>query len=278
MNYRRPSRGYDFHGRNVAWDAIGDGPPLVVVHGTPWSSYNLRHVISALARSHRVYYHDMPGYGVSDKKAGDVSLGAQNEVLSELLDHWRIDEPVAVGHDIGGATLLRTRLLNGRRFSSLILIDAVAIRPWGSSFFRHVQRFEEAFTGLPAYVHEAIVRRYVETAATRPIRPEVLSETVSAWIGPEAQAAFYRQMAHASEDHTDEVEPRYAEIGEPALVLWGEDDTWLPVERGAALAAALGNGRFATIPGTGHLVIEEKPAALVRAIDGFLRAVKREHP
>jgi pimeloyl-ACP methyl ester carboxylesterase len=64
-----------FNGRTVRYGAIGHGPPVVVVHGTPWSSFNLRHIINALSRDFTVYYYDLIGYGQSDKSPGDVSLG-----------------------------------------------------------------------------------------------------------------------------------------------------------------------------------------------------------
>lgn len=270
MSYHSPSRAYEFQGRTVAWDAIGSGPPLIVVHGTPWSSYNLRHLISALARSHRVYYYDLLGYGRSDKSPGDVSLGIQNQILDALLDHWGIAEPIAVGHDFGGAVLLRTRLLNERRYSRLVLIDAVAVRPWGSSFFRQVREHEAAFAGVPAYMHEAMVRAYIKTAAHAEIDPAVLEETIRPWTGADGQSAFYRQIAQATQAHTDEVQDRYGEISEPTLVLWGEEDEWIPRARGEELAGLLPNAAFHPIPRTGHLVIEERPDELVAHIERFL--------
>lgn len=82
-----------FDGRTVRYGVSGHGPPVVVVHGTPWSSFNLRHIINALSREFTVYYYDLIGYGQSDKSPGDVSLGIQNQVLDRLLDHWQLDNP-----------------------------------------------------------------------------------------------------------------------------------------------------------------------------------------
>src|SRR3712207_9432286 len=93
-----------------------------------------------LAEANTVYAFDLPGYGSSEKRAGqDVSLAAQGRVLSELLDHWGLDKPAVVGHDIGGAITLRAHLLEGRDFRAIALIDAVALSPWGSPFYRLVQ-------------------------------------------------------------------------------------------------------------------------------------------
>lgn len=90
----------------VRWDVYGDehADPVVLLHGTPFSSYVWRGVARALATNHRVYVWDMPGYGTSEMSDGqDVSLAAQGRVFTELLTHWGLDEPSVAAHDFGGA-------------------------------------------------------------------------------------------------------------------------------------------------------------------------------
>ena len=261
---------FDFEGRSVRYGACGNGPPVVVVHGTPWSSYNLRHLIVPLSDRFTVYFHDMVGYGLSDKAPGDVSLGIQNRLLCRLIDHWGLERPAAVGHDFGGATVLRAHLLDERDFDRIVLIDPVAVSPWGSPFFRHVREHEAAFAGVPAYIHEAIVRAYVKTAAFRPLDPAVLDHIVHPWTGPEGQAAFYRQIAQAHSDFTDEVQPQYGRICRRVMILWGREDEWVPIDRGARLHDMISGSRFHAIPQAGHLVIEERPDLLLGLIRPFL--------
>jgi pimeloyl-ACP methyl ester carboxylesterase len=255
----------------VRYGVRGDGPPVVLVHGTPWSSFNLRHIIQALSEDFTVYYYDLLGYGQSDKTSGDVSLGIQNQVLSGLLDHWQIRQPVIIGHDFGGATLLRTHLLNKCNFDKIVLIDPVAVSPWGSPFFRHVREHETAFAGVPDYIHEAIVRAYVKTAAFKPIDDATLDMIVAPWTDENGKSAFYRQIAQANSAHTDDVQPLYTQITSPTLILWGSEDTWIPLERGEALHDMIPGSTFRVIPDAGHLVIEEKPDQLIREIRSFLK-------
>ncbi|HET7521818.1 MAG TPA: alpha/beta fold hydrolase, partial [Bacillales bacterium] len=118
----------------IRYDTKGEGPPVILVHGTPWSSFNWRHIIPALSQWFTVYFYDLLGYGESEKIDGDVSLGVQNKVFAELLDHWELENPIVIGHDFGGTTVLRTHFLEERDFKKIILIDPVAVAPWGSSF------------------------------------------------------------------------------------------------------------------------------------------------
>ncbi len=172
--------------------------------------------------------------------------------------------------DFGGATVLRTHLINGVGFEKIVLIDPVAVTPWGSEFFTHVREYERAFAGVPDYIQDAIVRAYVKSAAYLPLDEEILTMTVTPWTRGAGKAAFYRQIAQADVKYTDEVQGSYPDIRRPALILWGEEDRWIPVERGRELHRLIPGSRFASIPGAGHLVIEEKPDELLSLIVPFL--------
>jgi pimeloyl-ACP methyl ester carboxylesterase len=73
----------------VAYEVFGEGPPVILVHGTPMRSYLWRNVGSALAERHSVYVYDLLGYGESEKGEGqDVSIVAQARLLGELIEAW----------------------------------------------------------------------------------------------------------------------------------------------------------------------------------------------
>src|SRR6185312_6056042 len=175
---------YTFRGHQVRYGATGDGPPIVLIHGTPFSSYEWRRIVPCLAKHRRVYYFDLLGYGQSDQNGvSDVSLGVQNELLADLLDHWQLEAPDVIAHDFGGTTALRCHLLNGREYRSLTLIDPVALSPWGSQFSSQVRANVDVFRTLPATIHEAVVRAYIRSAHTRAMADEDMAEYVRPWVG-----------------------------------------------------------------------------------------------
>ncbi len=268
----QPELEYEYHSSygTIKYEIKGEGEPLILVHGTPWSSYNWRKVIPALSQWFTVYYYDLLGYGMSEKSEGDVSLGVQNVILKELIDFWKLDNPKIVGHDFGGATVLRAHLLNRQPFQKILLIDPVAVSPWGSPFFSHVANHEPAFSGLPDYIHDAVLTRYIEGATYTPIGRETLQEIKKPWLGKEGQAAFYRQIAQSDRKYTDEAEAFYHEIKVPVLLLWGESDQWIPVERGIELSRKIKTSELVTIPQAGHLAQEDQPALLVSYILKFM--------
>ncbi|MBO2445547.1 alpha/beta hydrolase [Actinomadura barringtoniae] len=256
---------------DVRWNVLGEGEPVVLCHGTPFSSYVWRAIGRALAVERSVYVWDMPGYGASQMSDGqDVSLAAQGRVFAELMEHWGLNEPLVVAHDFGGAVALRAHLLHGVRYRKLALVDPVALAPWGSPFFRLVGANSEVFEQLPPALHRALVREYVTSASHPGLHPATLEALVAPWLGEQGQAAFYRQIAQADQRYTDEVQGRYGELDLPVLVCWGADDTWIPVEKAHELADAVPGAQLRLIEGSGHLVQEDAPAQLTAALLGFL--------
>ncbi|WP_369275404.1 alpha/beta fold hydrolase [Streptomyces sp. R11] len=259
---------------DIRWGSLGQPgqDPVVLLHGTPFSSYVWRAVARALARRHQVFVWDMPGYGESEMSTDqDVSLATQGRVFTELLAHWNLDEPLVVAHDFGGAVSLRAHLLHAARYRALALVDPVALAPWGSPFFRLVGEHSDVFDQLPPALHRALVREYIGSASSPGLHPAVLDRLSRPWLSDVGQSAFYRQIAQADQRYTDEVQERYGEIGFPTLVCWGEDDTWIPVAKGRELAARIPGARLEPIAGAGHLVQEDAPAELTAALMAFLQ-------
>jgi pimeloyl-ACP methyl ester carboxylesterase len=145
----------------------------------------------------------------------------------------------------------------------LLLIDPVALRPWGSPFVQHVREHEAAFAGVPDYIQPAILAAYIQGAAFHPLRPESLEAYAAPWVGPIGQPAFYRQIAQMDQLYTDEVEGAYGRMRCPVRLLWGIEDQWIPVERGRELARRMPGCVLIELPNCGHLMQEDAPEAVV---------------
>lgn len=272
MTFEEPAEEFESTEGTVRWRAIGSGEPVVLLHGTPFSSYVWHEIAGALSDRYRVHTWDMPGYGASEKRAGQrVSLAAQGRVFAELLSHWGLERPRVVAHDFGGAVALRAHLLHQAAYSRLALVSPVALAPWGSPFFRLVSENTEVFEQLPPALHRALVTEYVRSASASGLGPSVLDALVDPWTGTEGLPAFYRQIQQADQAHTDEIQGMYPRLDLPVLLAWGEEDTWIPPERDRELATMIPGVVTRPIEGAGHLVQLDAPARLTAALLDFLR-------
>ncbi|WP_375401253.1 alpha/beta fold hydrolase [uncultured Amnibacterium sp.] len=249
----------------VRWRAFGVGAPVVLVHGTPYSSYLWRDIAVALGRSgRRVLVFDLLGYGQSDRHEGqDLTLAAQGRNFAELLRRWGLDRPSIVACDIGGAIALRALLLEGAAYSDLTLFDAVTGGEWERGLFALIREHHEVFERLPAYAHEALVAAHLRNGTRQGYRPGVLETYLQPWLGAGGQAAFYRQYRQLSQADTAEYEHLLAAIDIPVTLLWGRDDRILPPPYGEWLEQHIPNRGLTWIDGAGHLLPEDAPAQLL---------------
>lgn len=269
------TRTLHWRGREVAWDRCGEGPPLVLLHGTPWSSALWQPMAAALSARFTVYLWDMPGYGASSKDPDHrVDLGVQGELFADLLEEWQLERPHVVAHDFGGAVSLRARLLHGARYASLCLLDVVALSPWGSPFFTLAGDHADVFAQLPAAVHRGAVEGYIRGASHRGLAEDELDLLVTPWTDEAGQSAFYRQIAQADELFTDEIEPRYGEIDEPTHFIWGTQDSWIPPGRALRLQELIPGASLTFIDGAGHLIQLDAPTALAAELTRWTERVR----
>ena len=258
---------FTFRDQEVAWGSIGDGSPVILIHGFPWSAQAWRNIAPWIAKNHEVYFFDMVGCGMSEKRESqDVSEEVQSDLLEALVKHWELEKPQVVGHDFGGLAALRGHFINKIDFGAMHLIDAVAVLPSGSPFYAHVAHYEKAFAGLPAYAHEALFRAYIQNAALHPLREESIEIYAAPWRGSVGQAAFYRQIAQANIYNISDAQTLYKETGFDVHLIWGKHDTFIPIEQGRELQGLLSADSFTIIENAAHIVHEDAPEGIVGAL------------
>jgi pimeloyl-ACP methyl ester carboxylesterase len=260
-------------GGRVAWDRLGEGAPIVLVHGTPSWSYLWRTVAPALAQRFSVYLVDLLGYGDSERREGqDVSITAQGRLLAELLERWGLEAPGLVGHDIGGATVLRAHLVEGRAADRIALVDAVALNPWNTPTTVHIRAHLDAYCTMPMHIYEKVVKAHLRTAVYRPLGDEALAAYLAPWQGEHGQAAYFRKIAQWTDDDVGALEPLLPTLRVPVRILWGEEDRWLDSSVADRLRALIPGAELRLIPDAGHFSPEDGPAAVARELLEFFAA------
>ena len=256
----------------VAYEVFGEGPPVVLVHGTPVRSYLWRNIVPALAESHSVYAYDLLGYGESEKGEGqDVSIPVQARLLGELAEGWGLDAPAIAGQDIGGGIVLRAHLLERVGFSRIAVLDAVVLTPWLSeprSSTWHVREYEEAYEAMPDHLFGAFFSAYLGETNSN-LGEEAFEVYLAPWRGEGGRRAFVRQALQFEERHTGEIEPWLDSVEVPVLVAWGEEDGWLNPSQAPRLQEQIPGSELELIQEAGHFVQEDAPEEIAKVLAGF---------
>jgi pimeloyl-ACP methyl ester carboxylesterase len=273
----------------IRWTRLGpkDGQPLIFIHGTPWSSRLWAPYALAFASSYSVYLFDNPGYGESqtfaegtDEQAKDASLGKQAASFAALYRSWALPRPPhVIVHDNGGLVSLRAALLHGCVYRSLTLVDVVAVRPFGSPFFRLVAANPDVFNGIPQRMFDGIVRGYIRGAAHKPLSAPIENMLAAPWLSEDGQSGFIRQMVQASGRDAEDIEPRYGEIGAsgiPVKIIWGKEDQWIPVDHAERLRSMIGGmAEAVVVEEAGHLIHIDQPERLMGELMKFILGVDK---
>ncbi|KAF1848179.1 alpha/beta-hydrolase [Cucurbitaria berberidis CBS 394.84] len=286
------------HSYDIKWRSLGDAqsPPLIFIHGTPWSSRVWTPFALALSRQFHVYLFDNPGFGdsplereISEKGFKpadtvtelDADLARQSEVFAALFKSWERkwgdQKAHVVAHDHAGLMSLRAYLLHGCRYASLCLIDVVALGPFGKSLFEAVAEFPQYFQQLPDMSFEGILEAYIRNAAFTELPKDIMQMLKAPWLRHGGKKGFIRQLCQANSRSVEAVEGRYAEVGReiPVKIIWGAQDSWIPVEVAARLGKALQAKEIVTIEEAGHLVMYDQPAQLGVELGRWLSTVGR---
>jgi pimeloyl-ACP methyl ester carboxylesterase len=270
MSAWRLTRRFASSGGKMAWDAFGEGAPLLLVHGFPGNSFTWRSVAPALARDYRVYVVDLPGFGASAQYDGqNVGLAAQTDYVTELLQHLQVVRPTVIAHDAGAPVVLGAHLLRRVDLDRLVLLDAATLNPCISANSLHARRYLEAYQTMPPALHEVILRKQISSAMYREMPEEVFQGYFRPWSG-RGQAAYYRFLAQLDERYLDDIAERLKDVSCPTRVLWGADDTWIPPATADRLSRLIPGAQVRFIGDAGHFVLDDAPGEVLAALSEFL--------
>ena len=257
-------------GTEVAYDVLGFGPPLLLVHGTPTNSYIWRKVAMRLADRFSVFTFDLPGFGQSERREGlDVSIPNQAHLLAELVETLNLDAPSIAGHDIGGAITLRAHLLEGVPFGCIALVDSVALRPWITPQTNHLKLYLDAYKTMPTETFEAVVAAHLRTATYRVLGEPTLATYLEGWKGEVGKTLYIQNAAQLREEDTTDFEPLLSSITVPVRIIWGENDAWLPLATAQRLHELIPSSDLVPLPDTGHLAMEDSPQQVAATLFDF---------
>jgi 3-oxoadipate enol-lactonase len=241
----------------IAFDDVGSGAPLVLLHAFPLDRRMWWATASALAAHRRVISPDLRGFGETPL-AAPYSIADLADDLARLMDALGLSRATVGGMSMGGYVALAFAARHGARLEGLILADTRA----GADSPEARRGRDEAI----ALVEASGVQAYVERQIPRLLSPDA-SDALRAEV-----RALGRQTPDAVIAGLVALRERPDRRGElpliacPTLVMVGAQDALTPPAEAAAMAAAIPGARLVELPGAGHLSCLEAPGAFAAAL------------
>src|SRR5271165_7675187 len=131
VDWRSHQRWMIVDGRPVNTIELGEGPPLVFVHGLSGSWQNWLEQLPVFASRNRVITLDLPGFGHSPMPAEQITISGYARVLEHLLDQLDVDAAAVVGNSMGGFVAAELAIAVPQRVERLVLVSAAGISTTG---------------------------------------------------------------------------------------------------------------------------------------------------
>jgi len=256
-------------GTPIAYERSGEGPPLVLVHGTTVDHLTWEFVQPELQRHFTIYAMDRRGRGGSGDGGGSAyDIEREFEDVVAVIDS--IDGPVGLlGHSYGAICALEAAL-RSNRVRKLILYEGGFPVPEGTELYR-----PEVLDSIRSSLEEgdlegALTTFYRDMVLMSPEEVEMV-RSLSVWPARVALAPTIPHELLAWESYVSNFDPaRLGNLRTPTSLLLGGDSPALEKAAAEALDAALPDGRIVVMPHQAHVAYRTAPEMFVREVVQFL--------
>jgi pimeloyl-ACP methyl ester carboxylesterase len=256
-------------GARVRYVDVGQGPPVVLIHGFASSLETWDALIPDLSKTHRVIAMDLKGFGWTDRPDGDYSPKAEAHLVLRLLAARGIEKAAFVAHSWGSSVALELALQAPERVSRIALYDAWVYEAQLPTFFVMSRAGGVGEALFSMYYNERADERMSLAFFDKTLVSEPLAEAVERSL--ERPGTVAAALAGVRGMHYTEVESRYHTIDKPTLLLWGREDVVTTLPFGERLSRELPHARLVVYPRCGHFpMLEAKSASnaeLIRFLD-----------
>ena len=268
------------HGHRRAFVKVGRGPALLLLHGLGCDHTTWLPVIATLSRRFTVIAPDLLGHGRSAKPRADYSLGGYANGMRDLLTVLGIDKVTVVGHSFGGGVAMQFAYQFPERTERMVLVAPGGLGPEVTAAIRAVTLpgFHQAMGLLTLPGVRQLTQTTLRTLAASGVSVardlDEVAEIVGSFRDPQARAAI-RHVVSAVVDWRGQivtmVDRAYLTQAMPMCVIWGTDDSVIPVRHAGNVAELAPGATVELIANAGHFPHKDHPQQFVKILEEFVR-------
>lgn len=256
---------------------LGEGPPVLLLHGWPTSSFLWRKVMVPIAQTRRVLALDLPGFGDSDKPRDGYTFRFYREVLAGFLDALGIDRVGLAVHDLGGPVGLSFAVNAPQRVSALALLNTLVYPKlsWAAAAFLLgcrlplVRWYLTSQAGLKTAMQIGMARRDRLTQ-------EVIDGVCRPFVSEQARKALYSTAIRLSPRGLMQIAEGLPKLKIPVRIIYGANDRILPdvAQTMAQVGRDLPQAEVTVLPGCGHFLQEDDPEQVGALLAAFFASAR----
>ena len=228
----------------VRYQTIGEGEPIVLVHGLSASTLWWRRNIEELAQHYKLYLVDLPGFGTARRRYGPFVLERAAGWLLAWMDAIGLKGVHLIGHSMGGYICMEIAIQRPDIVSRLVLV-APAFKASANSVWDYVGPLLSGLRYLTLHFFPILAYDSLRTG------PITLFKATQELIALDVE----KEIQH---------------ITQPVLLIWGENDTLVPSSLGYVLREELPNARLLMLKHAAHVVMFDQPQQFNNAVYAFL--------
>lgn len=246
---------------NIAYERRGRGEPLVLVHGYPLDRTTWNEIASSLENDFELIIPDLRGMGQSDAMNKTYTVADLASDVANLLDYLKIQKTCIAGHSMGGYVALAFARAYPNRVRGLGMISTqVLADPPERKEGRYKTANDVAAKGISVVVDSITPKLSADIRVQSFVRDVMQRQKPAGVIGS------LKAMAERP-DSSDLLKT----FKFPVVIVHGDADALIPVERGREMKAALPSAHYAELKGTGHMSMMEKPNEVADALRNLLK-------
>lgn len=252
---------------------MGDGPKLLLLHGTGASTHSFRDLAPDLARDFDVLAPDLPGHAFTAMPdSGGLSLPGMSRLLRALITRQDFEPDIAVGHSAGAAILIEMVLAGLIRPRTIVSINGALLPIRGAALFSPLAKL--------LFVNPLVPRLFAWRALSHDATRRVIAGTGSTIDrrGLELYQRLFRNAGHVAGAlgmmanwDLHRLQRGIASLSVPLVLVRAASDTAVPPRDADVVAKQIRSGRVVTLPDGGHLVHEERPTLLAHIVADVAR-------
>jgi pimeloyl-ACP methyl ester carboxylesterase len=260
-------------GLSLAYREQGSGPPVLLLHGWPTSSFLWRDVMPAIARENRVLALDLPGFGASDKPLGErYDFELFERAIDGFLASLKIDKLALAVHDLGGPVGLHWALHRPERVTKIALLNTLVYPDFSEAVLAFIKactepELRDQLTSPQGL--EAAMRLGLAQDAN--LTDEVLEAVREPFASEDARRALADAGIGLPVDSFEEIARLLPSVRVPVRIVYGERDRILPdvAQTMERVKRDMPQAEVTALPDCGHFLQEEAPQQIGELLARF---------